>query len=132
MNKALLLSTLLVSFGVVAQDDHPIDTELNECLNNTSTTAGMGNCGSKAHEQWDAELNYYYKSLRNELSDDSKMVLIDSQRAWIKYRDLEIKNIRSMYGSKLGSMWGLIALSDISKITKTRALTLKDYYEKMK
>ncbi|WP_394143054.1 lysozyme inhibitor LprI family protein [Vibrio atypicus] len=131
MKKVLLISTLLISNGVVAQDEHPIDAELSDCLNNTSTTAGMGNCGSKAREQWDAELNYYYKSLRNLLGSEEQTVLRDSQRAWIKYRDLEIDNIKSMYGSKQGSMWGLIALSDITNLTKTRAQTLKSYYEQM-
>ncbi|MDP2576038.1 lysozyme inhibitor LprI family protein [Vibrio penaeicida] len=131
MKKVLLISTLFFSCGVVAQDEHSIDVELNECLNNTSTTAGIGNCGSKANEQWDAELNYYYKSLRNELGTEEQIALRDSQRAWIKYRDLEIKNIQLMYGSKRGSMWGLVALSDITNLTKTRAKALKSYYDQM-
>ena len=129
MKQVFLPLLLLTSFSSFAQIEHPIDVELEACISDNSSTAGIGNCGSKAHEQWDAELNYYYKTLMNVLDSNQKSSLRESQRSWIKYRDLEVANIKSIYGSKRGSMWGLTALSDITEITKDRALALKKYFE---
>ena len=43
-----------------------------------------------AGEQWDAELNKYYKIVMGKLDAAGQAKLKESQRAWLKFRDAEL------------------------------------------
>jgi len=49
----------------------------------------MARCTVEATKQWDMELNRIYKALRTKLGVAEKQKLLESQRAWIQFRDLE-------------------------------------------
>lgn len=126
--KALLLGMVLLSNGAIADEvSHPIEQRLAACIDQNGTTAGMANCALTAHEEWDTLLNSSYRELMAQLPNSSREKLRASQRAWVKYKELEETNIRSLYEDKRGSMWGLIIISDRIKITKHRAEELQSY-----
>jgi uncharacterized protein YecT (DUF1311 family) len=53
---------------------HPIDQRLADCLDvsENQITMGMVNCAQKAEDEWDKELNKYYKLLMGVLSVQKK------------------------------------------------------------
>jgi len=60
----LLLTTFLLLHGQTKKK-HPIDVELQKCLDSKEnyTTQGMTECVIKATDAWDKELNKNYKTL---------------------------------------------------------------------
>ncbi|MBJ7533737.1 DUF1311 domain-containing protein [Rhodomicrobium vannielii ATCC 17100] len=77
------------SAGAKAEDaSQPLDA----CLDKAMSTAATMDCIGRDFERNDAELNRIYKTLleKNSSEDDAKEIrgrLIESQRAWLKFRD---------------------------------------------
>jgi len=124
----LLLLTFLLVYGQT-EKDHPVDIELQKCLDSkeNSTTQGMTQCVIKAADSWDIELNKNYKTLLGLLNEEQKEKLKVSQRQWIKYRDSELEFSRSFYNQMQGTMWIPIAARTRLDLTKQRAQELLGY-----
>ena len=110
------------------KQQHPIDQFEADCKEKDWSTAGMANATYEARLKWAEEISKYYKLLLNELDDENKAKLIESQRAWVKFRDLEIDLINSVYGKMAGTMWIVISACLKCEIVKQRALDLGEYY----
>ena len=128
----------LSEFDSVQKFEAYYHSYIQECLNN-----GFGGTGSipcfVAYKLWDKELNTYYNQLLSKLSTDEKELLISSQKAWLKSRDLTI-NLNSKLLDKRydeeGTMYLLMRAGDadfvISEIIKERALFLKNWADSIK
>jgi uncharacterized protein YecT (DUF1311 family) len=129
----LLLLGSSICLDASAYDKHPIEKSTEACLDKTSSSMGMLRCNTNAYKQWDQELNRVYKALMRELKHNkkAKRALRKAQRAWLKYKKAELKNIYSIYASLDGSMWAPIAADARTAITKERALTLKSYVDSL-
>ncbi len=112
-----------------AQEEHQIDEKLDQCLEADPTTFGMCNCISTAMEEWDSELNKYYKLLIAELKPETAKKLKESQRKWLAFRDAEYEYITDFYGEMEGSMFKIFLLESKKRIVKQRTLHLKSYYD---
>jgi len=129
-----ILFILLFNFTAAQDDDiekHPIDIKVEDCVANPSnqTTIGMINCVQTAMEEWDAELNKYYKLLMNTLDTDEQDKLRDAQRQWLVFRDKEFEFIGTRYGKMEGTMFNIIEADSRNNIVRQRALELKSYYD---
>lgn len=111
------------------QAPHPIDVTLEKCMEKNPSTQGTNNCILEAQKQWDAELNKQYKALSQKLTPAQKTALLNSQREWLKWRDLELKHIETLYSTFDGTMYQPMQLNDRMEIIKKRALELKSYVE---
>lgn len=82
-------------------------------------------------QDYDDLLNKYYKLLMSELQDQDKIILKESQRNWIAYRNTERK-LNSLVSDDVYSGGGTMHFCFISstycEITKKRVLELYDYY----
>jgi len=126
----IFLTSLLIVCNSYALDaEHPIDVELNACLakEENMSTAGMANCAIKAIDSWDKEMNIVYNALMKKLDKNAKEKLKASQLAWLKYRDLEYKNIYSIHSKLQGTMFIPVRHQNVFEITKHRALELNSY-----
>jgi len=129
-----VLFILLFNF-TAAQDDnndkHPIDIKVEECLaiHSNQTTIGMIECIQTAMEEWDDELNKYYKLLMNNLDINEQEKLRDAQRQWLVFRDKEFEFIGTRYGKMEGTMFNIIEADSRNNIVRQRALELKSYYD---
>jgi len=123
-SKVIGLLTLFISNALTAQS---IDQEFEACLAANQTTAGMTNCTNEALVKWDSELNAVYSELRTHLDENGKASLLSAQRAWIAYKELEIKNISAIYASFEGTMYIPMRAQEILEITKSRTLELQGY-----
>ncbi|MBU0694688.1 MAG: DUF1311 domain-containing protein [Candidatus Omnitrophica bacterium] len=125
----ILILFLAFPYGAFAQDEHPIDKSLEECIGKTkSITLGMKKCLEEAIVRWRGELNKYHNLLMGTLDEKSKEQLKKSQSAWQKFRDLEFEFIPS-YFLDIGSYIGPTIRSDRLRIIRARALELIAYYE---
>jgi len=124
-----MIMVVMPVLPLFAQDKHPIEKELRECIAKDNTTTGMNNCTEKACKQWDVELNKYYKLLMGILSKEEKQQLKDAQIAWLKYRDLETKFRMNSFLNMQGTMYTNMAMANKLYIIKQRALELKELYD---
>lgn len=103
---------------------HPIEKRLNTCMEKAGSTAAMVACVDKAQKEWDAELNSVYQRLQKILPAKGQAELKESQRAWIAFRDREIKVLRTFYTGRQGTMYIPMATDSVMQITKDRALQI--------
>lgn len=134
--KLIILASFLCIFSISLwsqEDEDPIDIRLKECLADPEhyTTIGMIECYVQANEEWDAELNKYYKLLGALLSKEEKDKLLASQRLWLKFRDSENDFLTTTYINLGGTMWRIVASERRMDMVRTRTLELKRYYENL-
>jgi uncharacterized protein YecT (DUF1311 family) len=60
------------------------------------STSGMNAAGYDAAAKYDTLLNKYYKKLLAVLSAEDKKVLIQAQKAWLAFRDNEMKLVETI------------------------------------
>ncbi len=109
---------------------NPIEKSLEECMDRSKcVTLEMKNCLTAANQQWEAEIDKYYKLLMNALPGESRLALEKSQAAWVKFKDLEFETIPSIYAGIPGSYQGPTFREHEMDILKARALSLKAYYD---
>ncbi|MDX2002589.1 MAG: lysozyme inhibitor LprI family protein [Chitinophagales bacterium] len=129
---ALLVCAICCSSNVFPQSGkHPIEIQLEACLDSSESTAGMCECECVAAQAWDLELNKYYKLLMGVLSPEAKELLRQSQRNWLAYRDAEQKFSSQFYTDMEGTMWRAVNAGRYREIVKKRAEELRSYYEDM-
>lgn len=119
-------------FSAMAADapkKHPIDVQVDKLLAQDESTAGMVQAFAKGQELWDQELNKIYKDLVKVLAKDeaAKKALVEAQRAWMGFRDQEMKLLQAVYAKKDGSMYRPMAANDVMQLTRDRAMALKDW-----
>jgi uncharacterized protein YecT (DUF1311 family) len=114
-----------------SNEKHPIDIRLENCLaiDSNQTTYGMMNCEVTARDEWDKEMNKYYKLLMDTLQKDEKEKLKTAQISWLSYRDKEGDFSGTMYYNMQGTMWRITAAGRSCEIVRQRALELKVYYD---
>ncbi|WP_295808304.1 lysozyme inhibitor LprI family protein [uncultured Nitratireductor sp.] len=61
------------------------------CYDNADTQAAMDECANAAFEKSDKKLNDLYKQIEGRLQGDAdtKKLLVQAQRDWVKFRDAE-------------------------------------------
>lgn len=124
MKKWLLLACLCAS-GMALAQTHPLDQQLQQCLNKESSTAGMSQCYSTANKSWDKEMNAQYNQAMKKLTGDAKDKLRTAQRAWLVYRDSWMDASRSYFLSSQGSMAALSVGAQGVNLVRNQALMLQ-------
>lgn len=96
------------------------------------STSGMNTAVNDMAKAYDKLLNKYYNKLLFLLNPIDKKILIAAQKAWLVFRDAEIKLIGTMAEDKYsggGTIQSNIATSRYSNIIITRTNDIFDYYE---
>jgi uncharacterized protein YecT (DUF1311 family) len=127
----LILFFLMIGSRAFGGAQHPIDAKLTGCLSTKEgmTTAGMLNCTNEAAVAWDKAMNDSYLQLVTKSDEMGKEQLKLSQRAWLKFRDLEYKNIDAVYKNLRGTMYIPMRAMSRLAITKNRAAELQEYVQ---
>lgn len=132
MKKIILVTLFLSLFSTqaISKEDNFIDKKMNQCLEKDLSTHGQNKCLWEAEEDWDKELNKYYQLLMRSYKDsDIKKSLVESQLAWIKFRDKEFKLLSNRYSKKEGTMYTTFHYDSRMTFIKKRVLELKNMYE---
>lgn len=95
------------------------------------TTAGMRMATYEAASRYDSLLNKYYKRLMEVLKPEDKKVLVSAQKAWINFRDNELKLVdvigKDEYSGG-GTIQQLIDASEYFDIIEKRTITIFQHY----
>lgn len=119
MKKCILFLTLAWAFSVNAHAEVMVFSKFYyECLDGKVSDFDLVACNREEMKIQDAGLNHVYQTYMAELNTKQKQALIESQRAWVKHRDLETKRLENLTG---GTMDAVIASSYYLKITNDRS-----------
>ena len=110
---------------------HALDKKVADCMADDAgqSTVGMGRCLDQSYKDWDAELNRVYKEIRKRASESQGEKLKASQRLWIQYRDAEFDHILALYGSREGTMWGLMVQEARTRVVSHRVKELSAFLD---
>ena len=98
-------------------------------MDRNGSTAGMCEAFAAAHEKWEERLNAAWAKLKKKMPADEFAELQKAQRAWIAYRDLQIKSYEATYAKMDGTMWIPISVSAVMELTKERVQDLEGFLE---
>jgi len=115
---------LALSTPALAAADSDMTQEYLTCMDKSQgVTAEMIDCMSAETARQDARLNANYKRLMAKVSAKRKKTLLEAQRAWIKFRDLNCE----FYSDPDGGTAARLAGSDcFLQATADRAKELKN------
>ena len=125
---AILFCLLNLAFGQT-EKEHPIDLELQNCLDSSEnyTTKGMTDCVVRATEKWDEELNKNYQELLTLLTAEQTDKLKIAQGKWVEYRNNEIEFSNQLYYDMQGTKWIPVAAQTKLDLTRKRTIELESY-----
>jgi len=128
--KKLLFSLLFTaSFGLNAQQKHPIDQKAYDALQDAVTTAAMMDAQNIALDGWTQLMNVTLKALKSITQPGTYAVLEQSQTTWEKYRDAQFEVINRVYYAELqGTMWRPVAIGARTQLLRQRTEVLQDIY----
>lgn len=84
----------------------------------------------KEYQSADAEMTKTYKLILSKMTiAKQKQELIETQRAWIKYKESHCKAISNLYEG--GSMQPMVQSQCLTEITEQRTKLIKLYFERL-
>ena len=133
--KTYFLLPLFLSFAVCAfgqkTDEHPIDAQMNKCLQTTKATMPRAKCYSAASESWQKSVEIDYRELLSQTKPEVKKPLADEQAAWEKYRAAHEKYVLAIYGSRKGTGYISTRIMLLMQPYKERALELENRFSSL-
>lgn len=128
------LLAILLGLPLVAQarnpPAHPIEVTLTDCLGRAEnqTTYGMVECYGKAIVAADADLNRVWKRLMEAVPRVEQSALKASQKAWLAFRDEEVKALGLLSGRE-GTLHRLQAAEAHLRLIRERTAQLERFFE---
>ena len=99
------------------------DAEETACMDADQSQQGMNMCAGEAYERADKALNVQWaKVMAGEGDKEEDKLLLEAQRAWLKYRDAHC--LASAYSSLGGSIWPLLVSGCKAELTRQRTREL--------
>lgn len=99
---ALFLGLLL---GVNAQAyDVLLSADFHACMKNATGDHDFAECNNNESELQEVRLNQSYRQLIQGLAAKEKAAMIEAQRAWIKYRELETQRLATRTGGTIDNV----------------------------
>ena len=111
-----LIAGLLLIPALQAQAQAP------DC-GNAQTQMEMNQCAAQAFERQNQQLNRVYNQYRAGLQPKDRQALKQVQLAWIKFRDLDCRQVASIY--KGGSMQPMVHAHCLAERTRERITHLE-------
>ena len=100
----------------------PLHAQTLDC-DNAMTQMEMNQCAAQAFERQDQQLNRVYNQYRAGLQPKDRQALKQVQLAWIKFRDLDCRQVASIY--KGGSMQPMVHAHCLAERTRERITHLE-------
>jgi uncharacterized protein YecT (DUF1311 family) len=128
--RPLLFSFAVLPLGLFATTLAPVHAQhMNEkdspCAS-VVVASDLVSCLSKAREAAEARLNALYDKLRHRLEGEDANRLVETQKAWMKYRDENCSAERALYGA--GTAAGPAYLTCLESMTRARTKELRVTY----
>lgn len=111
------VSTLLLTLAVVAQATN-LTKAFDICIEKARSNVDMIDCTDDEIKRQDTRLNKTYAALRSDIDPARRPALLQAQRAWIKFRDL---NCGFHLDPNGGSIAPILATGCVMRMTADRA-----------
>ena len=114
---------LMAIAAIQAAPDDPVE---DACYEADQSQQAMNRCAGDAYQRADAALNAQWTKVLAIYGDDaeSRKLLLDGQRAWLKYRDAQCQ--LAALDSRGGSIWLLINSGCLASLTRQRTKELAE------
>lgn len=93
------------------------------------TQMEMNQSAGADYQKADKELNVVYKRLMQKLDEPKKQLLVESEKEWIKFRDLHCK--LACKDNEGGTIYPLVYNSCLTDLTAARTKQLQDLLKAM-
>ena len=105
------------------------DAEETACLDRDQSQQGMNRCAGDAYQRADKALNAQWAKVLARFGDDAegKKLLLDAQRAWLKYRDAHCE--ANAFDNRGGSIWPMLIAGCEADLTRQRTRELAEMIE---
>lgn len=128
-----ILSSILIVGGLLVM---PVSAQADSCMDKAETQLDLDHCAGASFNQADQELNDIYKKIISDYADDPKFIenLKESQRAWLKFRDAEMKALFPHHDEDLyyGSAFPMCSNTWLETLTRERISQLSRWTRKAK
>ncbi len=121
---AVLVFSVGMAFQASAQQQHPIDTEIDQCKASKTSLLGQIECELMGYQKWTAEMERMYNLLLEKLDGEAKLILKEEQLAWVALRDIRFEFYEKFYSNSTGQYLTLIASSK-TDFVRSRATELQ-------
>jgi uncharacterized protein YecT (DUF1311 family) len=134
MKRFALLFALLLTISSFASEErkHPIDRKIDAAADKAMSTVEMVKVQVDGLKLWDVEMNRVYGELKKRLKPSAFTALQAAQRAWIAYRDTQLKFLGEFYSQFQGTMYRPMEAAAELEVTRQRALELTEKLETLK
>ncbi|HEX4630599.1 MAG TPA: lysozyme inhibitor LprI family protein [Chthoniobacterales bacterium] len=105
----------------------PIEDRLDTCLGESPSTADQMRCIRQAIEGWEAEIDNRLFELSAQLDDAQRELLSKTQKAWVRYKNAELRFGEAFYSKMRGTMWRPIRADLPHALLKERGGSLGAY-----
>jgi uncharacterized protein YecT (DUF1311 family) len=112
-----VFTLLVLAFNLPAQANN-FTKSFDACMGNAQANVAMVDCIDEEIKRQDARLNKTYATLRDDVDASRRPALLEAQRAWIKFRDL---NCGFHLDPNGGSIAPLLASDCVMRMTANRA-----------
>jgi uncharacterized protein YecT (DUF1311 family) len=106
---------------------HPLEILEDQRSEKDTSTMDMVDTLNAFTTLWEKEMNRVLNALMTTVDMDGKRTIRDSQEAWRKFRDAEIKMLIKIHSGREGTIQSIIISSRIQKITRDRAIQINSY-----
>lgn len=119
------MRTLLFCITLFAVASAPTATAMD--CDQPGSQKEMTDCAKQDYDKSDAKLNVTYALIKDRLKDDdaTTKLLVNTQRAWLAFRDAECAFAAS--GVEGGSFYNFTHLQCLTRLTQVRAQELNTY-----
>ena len=108
-------------------EKHPLDILKSKRMEKNISTMDMVSTMSDFTKLWDKEMNRALGALKKTLDRSGKRTIQDSQEAWKKFRDAEVKMLIKIHNEREGTIQSIVIGSRIQAITRDRAIQINGY-----
>ena len=116
-----LLPSLVLALAVLAPPAARPAAAATDCAN-AATTVELNECSAARYKEADKRLNQSYADAKKTLDASGAKLLLDAQRAWLKYRDANCAVAADM--GRGGTIATMLATDCLADMTEARAKEL--------
>lgn len=126
MKTFVMILTLTVSsltFAGNNNDLNQIQSARASCLKNSSSHVSDDVCEETAGKALDTELNAVYQAALKTMDSPTKVAFVQSERAWLAYRDAQVNYIGVLFTG--GNGGGVAMVSKSNDLTAARIIEIQ-------
>ncbi len=113
----------------IKQED--IDIDYNKCVSKDTACPNVSDCAFKTYAAWEKQMSESYDRIMKELKEEHKVILRESQTAWLAYKDATFHVYDEIY-NRPGDFWCRMRHEGRIDVLRKRTQQLRKYFEDLR